>query len=153
MSTLVDTSVLTRSAQPGHPMYRPAVDAVDELRRQGDPLYLVPQILYEFWVVATRPTAQNGLGFTPAQAHAELTRLNSFFPIFHETPAILPQWEQLVTQHQVVGKRAHDVHLVAAMMVHGIARILTFNTGDFQRYPGIAALDPQQVLAPPPAPP
>jgi hypothetical protein len=33
------------------------------------------------------------------------------------------------------------------MLVHDVARMLTFNTADFQRYPDIAALDPQQVLA------
>jgi predicted nucleic acid-binding protein len=147
MSTLVGTSILTRTAQPGHPMHRPALDAMAELRRQGDTLCVVPQNLYELWVVSTRPTARNGFGLSPAQAHAELIRLRSLFTLLDETPAILPQWEQLVTQHQVMGKSAHDVHLVAAMMVHGIARILTFNTGDFQRYPGIAALDPQQVVA------
>ena len=33
------------------------------------------------------------------------------------------------------------------MLVHGIGRILTFNVNDFQRYPGISALEPRQVLA------
>ncbi len=51
------------------------------------------------------------------------------------------------SQYQVSGKNAHDARLVAAMMVHGISRILTFNVGDFMRYAGIAVLDPQQVLA------
>lgn len=50
-------------------------------------------------------------------------------------------------EYQVSGKRAHDFHLVAAMMVPGIARILTFNPGDFRRYQGIVVLEPQQVLA------
>jgi predicted nucleic acid-binding protein len=136
-----------RRFQPGHPMHRPATDAMTELRRQGDTLCLVPQNLYEFWVVCTRPTAQNGLGLTPAQAHAELTRLKSLFTILDDPAAILLQWEQLVTQNQVVGKSAHDARLVAAMIAHGIARILTFNTADFQRYQGIVALDPQQVVA------
>lgn len=153
MSTLLDTNILLRAAQPGHPMGKAADDAVAELRRQGDTLHLVPQNLYEFWVAATRPAAQNGLGFTLAQTQTELVRLKNLFILLDDIPVIYPQWEQLVAQHQVSGKNAHDARLVAAMMVHGVSRILTFNVGDFQRYPGVTVLDPRQVVAPPPPTP
>lgn len=53
MSTLVDTNILLRAAQPSHPMHQAAVDAVAILRQQGESLCLVPQIVYEFWVVCT----------------------------------------------------------------------------------------------------
>jgi predicted nucleic acid-binding protein len=43
----------------------------------------------------------------------------------------------------VLGTKVHDARLVAAMNVHGIERILTFNTGDFARY-GIEVLLPSQ---------
>jgi predicted nucleic acid-binding protein len=98
-------------------------------------------------VVATRPATQNGLGLTPAQAQGELARLKALYPLLDDTPAVFPQWEQLVAHYQVSGKSAHDARLVAAMMVHGIGRILTFNVGDFRRYHRITVLDPQQVLA------
>jgi hypothetical protein len=58
MSVLLDTNLLTRSAQPGHPMYQDAVEAIDALQQQGETLCIVPQNLYEFWVVATRATVQ-----------------------------------------------------------------------------------------------
>jgi predicted nucleic acid-binding protein len=147
MSTLLDTNLLTRFAQPTHPMHRTALDAAAALRRRGEVLCLVPQNLYEFWVVAARPAAQNGLGMTPAQAQSEASRLKAFFSLLDETPGVFPQWEQLVTLNQVRGKNAHDAHLVAAMIVHRISQILTFNVSDFQRYQGITVLDPQQVVA------
>jgi hypothetical protein len=50
MTTLLDTHILTRSAQPHHPMHQPAVDAVALLRQSGEALHLAPQNLYEFWV-------------------------------------------------------------------------------------------------------
>jgi predicted nucleic acid-binding protein len=153
MSTLLDTNLLTRAAQPGHAQHQTAVDAVAALRRQGEVLCLVPQTLYEFWVVGTRPVAQNGLGLSPAVAQAELSRLKGLFTLLEETAAVLPQWEQLVTLYQVIGKNGHDAHLVAAMMVHGIGRILTFNVVDFQRYQGIIVLDPMHVVASLPPPP
>jgi predicted nucleic acid-binding protein len=152
MSTLLDTNLLTRIAQPPHPMHQVAVDAVSALRLQGEPLCLVPQNFYEFWVVCTRPAAQNGLGLTPAQVQAEITRLKSLFTVLDDTPALFPAWEQLVVTHQVSGKNAHDARLVAAMNVHGVARLLTFNKPDFQRYPGITVVTPHDVLGLP-APP
>jgi predicted nucleic acid-binding protein len=79
-----------------------------------------------------------------------LARLKALFPLFPETPAVYPEWERLVTTHQVAGKNAHDARLVAAMTVHGITHILTFNTGDFARYPGIIVLDPNTVAPPSP---
>ncbi len=150
MSTLLDTNILTRAAQPGHSMHQAALNAMAELRRCGETLCIVPQNLYEFWVVCTRPTAQNGLGMSPAEAQAELARLKTLFSLLDDTPAIFPQWEQLVTQYQIQGKNAHDARLVAAMIVHGLSRILTFNVGDFRRFQALMVLDPQQVVAAPP---
>jgi len=149
MNVLVDTNIVGRMAEAGHPQHRTAVDAAAAISSRGDSPCIVPQVLYEFWVVATRPASANGLGLTPSQAAAELTRLKGLFPLLPETAAFYPEWERLVTTHQVVGKNAHDARLVAAMTVHGIAQILTFNTGDFARYPGINALDPAAIASPP----
>jgi hypothetical protein len=48
MSALTDTNILTRSAQPQHPMHHAAVESVAVLHRQGERLYVAPQNLYEF---------------------------------------------------------------------------------------------------------
>jgi predicted nucleic acid-binding protein len=66
MNVLVDTNLLTRAAEPAHPMHEIAARAVAELSRRDERLYLVPQVLVELWVVATRPTGENGLGMEPA---------------------------------------------------------------------------------------
>jgi predicted nucleic acid-binding protein len=146
MSALVDTSILLRTTQPMHPMRQVAADAVAVLRGLGEQLCLVPQNLYEYWVVCTRPIAQNGLGMTAAETAAEIVKHKQRFAILDDTAAILPAWERLVTQYQVLGKNAHHARLVAAMLVHGVPRILTFNIQDFQRYAGIVVLSPQDVL-------
>ena len=94
MSVLLDTNILTRSAQPGHPMHKAAVDAVDILRTRGEQLYVVPQNMVEFWAVATRPISVNGLGMTPTQAQAELVLIKSLFRLLPDTPAIYDEWEE-----------------------------------------------------------
>jgi hypothetical protein len=52
----------------------------------------------------------------------------------------------LVVKHSVLGAKVHDTRLVAAMNVHDVGRILTFNVGDFARY-GIEVLHPSSVSA------
>jgi predicted nucleic acid-binding protein len=149
MSTLVDTSILTRGVHKLDPLHQLAIDAVDQLRRENDQLCLVPQNFYELWVVCTRPVADNGLGLAPPAVDAEINRLERLFTMFEDIPAILPEWRRIVMQYQVAGKNGHDARLVAAMHVHGINRILTFNTRDFQRYQSIVVVSPQQVIGTP----
>jgi predicted nucleic acid-binding protein len=149
MSVLLDTNILVRLALHADPLHATARAAVTALQHRGETLHLVPQNLYEFWVVATRPVVVNGLGFTAGQAAAELARLQTLFALLPDTPAMFTQWQQLVTTHNVLGKNAHDARLVAAMLVHGVSHLLTFNVADFSRFPGIAVLDPAIVAAPP----
>ena len=144
---LLDTSTLLRTLQIRHPHYPIATRALEILPQQGRELHIVPQNLIELWVVATRPVEKNGLGMSPSSAQAELARLKAMFVLLPETPAIYPVWESLVTKHQVSGKSAHDARLVAAMKVHGLTAILTFDTSGFSRYSDIEVLDPADVTA------
>jgi hypothetical protein len=68
-----------------------------------------------------------------------------FFAILPDTAEVLPEWERLVIQHQVSGKKAHDARLVAAMNVHGVSHIPTFNVADFSRYSGLTVIEPESL--------
>jgi predicted nucleic acid-binding protein len=152
MKILLDTNIMTRLTEPGHAMHKDALDATISLGVQGHILCIVPQNIYEFWVVCTRPIAVNGLGKTAAEMAAELVNLQSLFTLLPDTPAVFPIWENIVTKNNVLGKNAHDARLVAAMLAHGINHLLTFNDADFRRYSGITVLTPSAVLVPPPPP-
>jgi predicted nucleic acid-binding protein len=52
---------------------------------------------------------------------------------------------RLIVTHAVSGVQVHDARLVAAMNVHGVTRLLTFDQRDFTRYPGITVEHPRQV--------
>lgn len=145
MSVLLDTNILTRSAQPSHPMHRPALNAISALRVRGEDLCIIPQNLIEFWAVATRPLSANGLEMTTVQSKFELGRLRSFFRLLNDTAQIYDEWEKLVALHAVSGKNTYDARLVAAMTTHGIDTLLTFNGRDFKRYPGITIVAPSDV--------
>ncbi|MFM6282248.1 MAG: PIN domain nuclease, partial [Dolichospermum sp.] len=60
---------------------------------------------------------------------------------------VYSEWEGLVITHSVIGINVHDAKLVAAMLVHGITHILTFNTKDFARYSEIIAVNPTKIAS------
>jgi predicted nucleic acid-binding protein len=144
---LVDTSVLLRTLQVRHPQFELVVRALELLPRQGKKLHVVPQNLVELWVVGTRPVEQNGLGFTPTQTALELSRIKDRFIVLPETSAIFPAWEALVTKYAVSGKPSHDARLVAAMQVHGLTSVLTFDKSGFARFPDIEVVHPAEAGA------
>jgi predicted nucleic acid-binding protein len=151
MNVLIDTNLLVYSVESTTPNYETSVAAMAALRISGATLCLVPQVFYEFWVVSTRPTANNGRGRTPSEVAAEFAFLKSRLTVFPDSQNVLDEWERLVTTHGIVGKPAHDTRLVAAMLTHNISHLLTFNVKDFTRYPGITILDPNTVAATPPS--
>jgi predicted nucleic acid-binding protein len=141
VSVLVDTNVLLRQFEPQHTHHRAAIDSVTRLILSGDPVHVTAQNIAEFWATATRSPTQNGLGLAVVVAAAALDHIEQVFALLPDHPAIYDHWKGLVTTHGVIGNQVYDARLVAAMMVHGIGRMLTFNTADFARY-GIEVLHP-----------
>lgn len=141
---LVDTNVLIQWSSSLAARYSAARAALKRLRRDNHRLFVTPQNLIEFWNVATRPANKNGLGSSSLAAVRVLRMLERFFILLPDTPQIYPEWRRIVMEHQVLGAQVHDAHLVAAMRVHGVSRILTFNGKDFARYAneGIVAIAP-----------
>ena len=145
MKSLADTNILLRSVQPSHPAYGEVDRVVSILLARGDQLCVLAQNLIEFWAVATRPIANNGLGLTISRTTQELAKLKGLFVILPDTADIFPEWEQLVIRHEVLGKQVYDTRLVAAMIVHDLTHLLTFNTDDFKRFTTITAVNPQTI--------
>lgn len=149
MLYLIDTNILLRLAEPVHPMHSAAQNAINLLVAKGDELCVFPQNLIELWNVATRPTQYNGLGFSQSQAQAEVQRIETFFRLILDTSGIYAEWKRLVIAHAVEGKQVHDTRIAAAMNVHRITQLLTFNKGDFKRFTNILAVSPTELLPPP----
>ena len=146
---LVDTNILLRIADGANPDSAHARNAVLKLHRAGRTLHMVPQNLYEFWAVATRPTgafsSANGLGMSPSRADLWLGYLYRNFVLLPDKPELSEQWRNLVTIFGVTGKKSHDVRLVAAMKTHNVADLLTFNIQDFKKFASITVINPRTV--------
>ncbi|MCC6494004.1 MAG: type II toxin-antitoxin system VapC family toxin [Pirellulales bacterium] len=151
MTVLVDANVLLRNIEENHPQCAVARNALERVRKGGHELVLVPQVLYELWVVATRPVAQNGLGLTAERVALEIEAILKLHPTYEDEVGILEYWRLIVARYRILGKRAHDARLVAAMLRHGITHLLTFNAQDFTRFPEVAAILPQDAHTLPPA--
>lgn len=126
MKVLCDTNVIARSLEPEHAQHLQACIAVKELTLQGHELCVIPQIFFELWAVATRPIEQNGLGRTCLEAQAILK-------------------ETLVVKHSVIGKKSHDTHLAATMIVNNVSHLLTFNAQDFLRFDTLTVIQPGKL--------
>jgi predicted nucleic acid-binding protein len=142
---LVDTNVRLRAIQIDNPFHVDGKRALKSVRRQKRQLCLTPQNVREFWNVCTRPTDYNGLGMSSSGAERHTRFLERYFDVLADAALTYSTWRQLVAAHGVLGVKVHDAWLVAAMRVHGISQILTFNVSDFARYDGIQPVDPRSL--------
>jgi predicted nucleic acid-binding protein len=79
---------------------------------------------------------------SPGSAAKEIDRIKGLFRTLPDVPDIYPVWESLVRQYAISGKPAHDARLVAAMLVHGLTSIVTFDKSGFSRFPFIGVVYP-----------
>lgn len=143
---LVDSNILIRWVQPHDPDYASAEAAVTGLADAGNALCYASQNLGEFWNALTRPVVRNGYGLSPAQADRRARSFESRLRLLPDGPAVHEEWRRLLVDYGVSGVQVHDARLVATMRVHGVGRILTFNTRDFARFTGIEAIHPQDAV-------
>lgn len=144
---VLDTNVLLRLAEPRHASHAVAADAVEALRRSGRRAVILPQIVYEFWAVATRTTAANGLGMTAEEADGLIDGFTRRIPVMRDERGVYERWRELTRIYGVTGVNSHDARIIAAMLRHGIPALLTTNARDFLRFTAIEVLTPESVLS------
>lgn len=144
MTVLVDTNIIVRNLKQDDPQHAAASAALRKHAQGNLPMFVAPQVCYEFWVVATRPPELNGLGLHPAEAREVLDDVRSNFVCLPDPPNLLDRWLHLCTRLDVRGKRAHDVRLIAWMHCHRIRDLLTFNDAHFASMPDIRIIVPSQ---------
>lgn len=142
---LADSNILIRWVQPADPGYPLVRSAIRQLKQIGAFPCYVSQNLGEFWNALTRPIDRNGYGLSPRDADIRALAIESHFRLLPETPTVHAEWRRLLVDYNVSGVQVHDARLVAAMRVHDVRQILTFNARDFARYPGIEAIHPRQL--------
>ena len=136
--SFIDTNVLVYATAEGAPFQDQARAALVGLA-PNETLSLSRQVLREYLAVMTRPQTW-GKPLSLAQAMADATAFARRFAVLEDGPAVWDQLSELSRQHAFAGRQVHDANIVATMIAHGEHRLLTFNTGDFQRFGALIAL-------------
>jgi len=105
MSILVDTNVLLRRVQSGHPEHGIAIASAARLLAAREAVYFTLQNISEFWNVLTRPVDRNGLGLSAALALAQVNRIERFLAVLPDSPAVYDEWKRLVVAQVYLEKR------------------------------------------------
>lgn len=142
---LLDTNILLRLSKRDSPDFSVIRNALRSLSERNARLCYTSQNLIEFWNVATRPVDRNGYGLSTREVDQAAQRVERAFIILPDSEAIHHKWRKLVVDYGVSGTKVHDARLVAAMTIHSVAHILTFNDRDFSRYAGITVVHPSNV--------
>lgn len=148
MPYLADTNILLRFIAPTDPHHPLVRDLIYSLLTGGEAVCYTSQNLAELWNVCTRPvTSRSGFGLSIEETDRRAQIVESYFTVLPDSEATHAQWRRLVVEYRVSGVQVHDTRLVAAMLVHGLTQILTFNTSDFARYSEITAVHPTALTA------
>jgi predicted nucleic acid-binding protein len=145
MLVLFDSNILLRWQEPDDPDQFLVAAAVDRLLHSGAAPCYTSQNLGELWNVLTRPVNRNGYGLTAARADHRAHAIESRISLLPDTPDVHIEWRRLLVAHSISGTQVHDARIAAAMHVHSVKRILTFNTKDFTRFTEIEAIHPADV--------
>jgi predicted nucleic acid-binding protein len=144
---LVDTNILVRLRDEKNAEHRHCRSIIEAAAERRVDLVLCAQVMIEYWVVATRPKSNNGLGMTSNEVAADLKNLLTVVDLIPEPPDIGLRWLKLATFHQVSGKTSHDTRVAALMQAEGIRELLTLNPSDFHRYPTLTCVAPSELAA------
>ena len=142
---LVDSNVLLRWVKPNHRDYPVIVSAADAILRHDGVLCYTSQNVGEFWNACTRPVDRNGYGLSPQETDRLAKTFEEKLRLLPDSLSVHEEWRSILVTHSVSGVQVHDARLVAAMRVHRVKCILTFNDKDFARYTDVAAVHPRSV--------
>lgn len=150
MRYLLDSGILLRLTDETDLQHDLVCNAVDLLVNRREDLLITTQNIAEFWNVATRPKANNGLELSPVKVDHLFTRsIETLVGILPERELFHGELRRLLVHYNVVGKQVHDARLVAMMLSWQVTHILTLNERNFQRFEpeGITVVSPASLLA------
>lgn len=146
MPYMADTNILLRFVAPNDPNHALVRDVIYSLLTGSLEVCYTSQNLAEFWNVCTRPiTARSGFGLSVEETDRRAKVIESYLTFLPDSEAVHLEWRRLVVTYSVMGVKVHDARLVAAMLVHGVTDILTFNTDDFKRFSQVTAVHPTAI--------
>jgi predicted nucleic acid-binding protein len=134
----VDTNVLLEATDEGRPLHNQALAVFQNARAAGIDLFICTQTVREYLVVATRPTANNGLGMGIKAALENVAKFVTRASILPETLHAGELFLEWAGTFRITGKKLHDLQILATAAAGGMHMLLTANEKDFPKNPSIA---------------
>lgn len=138
----LDTNILVYARREEAPFHKEAIKLLKDLA-EGDEHWALPwPCVYEFLRVVTHPRVFD----PPTRLEAALDDLESLLDapsllLLGEGPRHLTHLLRLTKTGQAIGNLAHDAHIAALIIEHGVSEFLTADR-DFSRFPGVRARNP-----------
>jgi predicted nucleic acid-binding protein len=143
MHVLIDTGILLRAFDRSESQQKSIFRALRHLWSNGHQLVTTSQNIAEFWNVSTRPaSARGGFGMDVASVDARVKVIERLGDVLPFSVQAYQEWRRLVIAHQICGVSVHDARIVAVMHTLNVTHLLTLNGADFQRYPKVTVLTP-----------
>lgn len=131
---MLDTNVLLAATDADRRGHGDALAVVNTWPRRGAALCLSGQILREYLAVATRDVQQNGLGMKMPEAVSNVRAFRSRMVLLDEGATVTDRLLLLLENVECTGKQTHDANVVAAMLVHDVATVVTADVRGFRRF-------------------
>jgi predicted nucleic acid-binding protein len=138
---IIDAKVLVYAFDTNAPQHLASRNLLDAGRTGATRLYVTSQVLCEFYSVVTNP--RRVLKPRPvADAIAAINDLLSFLHVLPIPARTVEGWLDLLRLRPVTGAEVFDLQLAATMLVNGVNRIYTYNTGDFSVFKELVVSEP-----------
>jgi len=142
---LPDTNILVYAVNLDASQHE-ACRAMVEAGFSGDlPMVLVPQVLLEVYAILSDPRRVDH-PLSPVEAWSQIEAYRAGLSVLDFGGKSLDALAALVGTRLPVAQDIFDAALVAQMRAHGVATLCTYDTRDFQGYPGISAETPEALL-------
>lgn len=138
----VDTNILVHARRTEMPLHRPALELISKLAEGDEPWALPWPCVYELVRVVTHPRVFDPpSGLDEVLADLESLLASPSLTLLGEGPAHVGQMRLMLRAGRASGNLAHDAHIAALLLEHGVRELLTLDR-DFARFPGIVVRDP-----------
>ena len=137
----LDTNILIYLRLQESPLHTEALSTVRKLEADGYELWISRQVLREYYAALRLPNVYQ----QPVSLSAILDDIRMFEKGFHvanDTAETTHHWVNLVQSLAIEGKATHDANVVATMLAHGIAYLLTYHVDDFKQFDAYIELIP-----------
>src|SRR4051812_3240251 len=144
---VVDANILVYAVNSNAPQHAASRQLLEAALDPAVTLYVTSQILCEFYSVITNPKriAVAASSAAAVQMISDLLDLPGL-QVLATTAQAVRELMDLLKRRPVTADGVFDLQIVATMRANNIQRIYTFNAGDFQIFPELVVVVPQDSL-------